>query len=195
LRPGQRIPQDELAGALGTSRIPVREALIALEGEGWVTIEPHRGSFVNPLHEQAVRDHYDLLGAIYGFAAERAIQRGEPGWTDQLTRLRTAFSENEDPSRAFEISVAFHATVVNASQATRLKAILRSMSRLIPGNFYEFVPGSIEVENRGEKAILKELTRRNISGTIDQYARLMRNQGDLVIRALTERGLFRKAEQ
>ena len=54
LHPGERIPQDDVASALGTSRIPVREALITLEGEGWVTVEPHRGSFVNPLHQQAI---------------------------------------------------------------------------------------------------------------------------------------------
>jgi len=34
LRPGTRVPQDEIAQALGVSRIPVREALIALEREG-----------------------------------------------------------------------------------------------------------------------------------------------------------------
>ncbi len=39
LRPGARVPQDQVAEALGISRIPVREALIALEREGWVTIE------------------------------------------------------------------------------------------------------------------------------------------------------------
>jgi len=59
LRPGDRVPQDDVAQALGISRIPVREALIALEREGWITIEMHRGAFVNDLDEQAVRDHYD----------------------------------------------------------------------------------------------------------------------------------------
>ena len=33
LRPGGRVPQDEVAKSLGISRIPVREALIALEAE------------------------------------------------------------------------------------------------------------------------------------------------------------------
>src|SRR5262249_27112791 len=38
LKPGQRVPQDAIAQTLGVSRIPVREALIALEREGWTTI-------------------------------------------------------------------------------------------------------------------------------------------------------------
>jgi DNA-binding GntR family transcriptional regulator len=190
LHPGERIAQDDVASALGTSRIPVREALITLESEGWVTIEPHRGSFVNAFHQQTIRDHYDLFGTIYGFAAERAILRGQPGWTDQLTRLRNAFNNTDDPSRAFDISVAFSATIVTASQAIRIKAILRSMSRLIPGNFYEFVPGSIDIEKRGLSAVLKAIVRRDVPGTREQYARLMHNQGDLVVRVLADRGLF-----
>jgi DNA-binding GntR family transcriptional regulator len=48
LRPGTRVPQDEIAQTLGVSRIPVREALIALEREGWVTIELHRGALSTP---------------------------------------------------------------------------------------------------------------------------------------------------
>ena len=49
LRPGDRVPQDEIAHTLGISRIPVREALIALEREGWVTIEMHRGAFISAI--------------------------------------------------------------------------------------------------------------------------------------------------
>src|ERR1700737_3277935 len=75
LRPGARVPQDEIAQTLGISRIPVREALIALEREGWVTIEMHRGAFINAIDAHAVRDHYELYGLVYGFAARRALAR------------------------------------------------------------------------------------------------------------------------
>ena len=63
-----RVPQDAIAQDLGVSRIPVREALIVLEREGWVTNEMHRGAFINALDEPTVHDHYELFGLIYGFA-------------------------------------------------------------------------------------------------------------------------------
>ena len=75
LKQGQRVPQDAIAQALGVSRIPVREALIALEREGWTTIIPHRGAFVNALDEPSVRDHYELYGLFYGFGVRRAVER------------------------------------------------------------------------------------------------------------------------
>src|SRR3982751_2093819 len=75
LRPGERVPQDDVAAMLGISRIPVREALIALEREGWVTIEMNRGAFVNAFDARSVRDHYELFGLVYGFAGRLAIAR------------------------------------------------------------------------------------------------------------------------
>src|SRR5580693_9100782 len=68
-----RIPQDEIAESMGISRIPLREALIALEREGWVTLELHRGAFVNAFDEVTLRDHYEMIGLVYGFAARRAL--------------------------------------------------------------------------------------------------------------------------
>ena len=59
LRRGDRVTQEDVARDLGVSRIPVREALVALDREGWVTIEPHRGAFVAGVDEDWVRDHYD----------------------------------------------------------------------------------------------------------------------------------------
>src|SRR5689334_12612381 len=47
LRAGERVPQDEIAAELRVSRVPVREAVIALDREGWLTSRPHLGAFVN----------------------------------------------------------------------------------------------------------------------------------------------------
>src|ERR1700680_1889411 len=68
LRPGERLPQDVIAKTLGISRIPVREAIVALEREGWLTTRFHHGAFVNTFDEDTIRDHYDLFGLIYGLA-------------------------------------------------------------------------------------------------------------------------------
>ena len=85
-RPGKAWLAAEIAQTLGISRIPVREALIALEREGWVSIEMHRGAFVNAIDADAVRDHYELLGLVHGFAASRALSREGPALAGGLAK-------------------------------------------------------------------------------------------------------------
>jgi len=49
---GTRIKSEEIATAIGVSRIPVRGAMRQLESEGFITIRPNRGAVVTDLREQ-----------------------------------------------------------------------------------------------------------------------------------------------
>jgi DNA-binding GntR family transcriptional regulator len=190
LRPGARVPQEQIARTLGISRIPIREALIALEREGWVTIELHRGAFVNALDGRAVRDSYDLFGLVYGFAVRRAIERGGDGLADRLATIDRAIEEADATDEIGRQVVAFHAAVVDAARSPRIKVVLRSMSALIPGNFFELVPGAVELERKGLAAIVRAVARADAEKAADGYARMMRRQGELVVALFEERGLF-----
>ena len=99
LRPGMRVPQDAIAQDLGVSRIPVREALIVLEREGWVTNEMHRGAFINTLDEPTVHDHYELFGLIYGFAAEACVGVCRDDLPEQLGEIQTQFAKGHNGGR------------------------------------------------------------------------------------------------
>jgi DNA-binding GntR family transcriptional regulator len=193
LRPGERVPQDELAQELGISRIPIREALIALESGGWVTIELHRGAFVTALDEQAVRDHYELYGLVYGFAAKRALARKAPGLEDELAKLADAFSEADDPDELESLAIDFHAAITGAARSPRINVVLRAMSGLVPGNFFELVPDALEGERRGLTAIARAMKRRDGDRAATEYQRMMRRQADNVVAVLRERGLLDSA--
>lgn len=58
--PHSNLRQDALAEKYGVSRIPVREALLQLEGEGLVSIQPRRGAIVTPLSLLEVDDVFAL---------------------------------------------------------------------------------------------------------------------------------------
>src|SRR4051812_28511643 len=55
-RPGERVPQDEIAAALGVSRMPVRASLRPLEAEGLLDIRPHRGAIVASLRREEITE-------------------------------------------------------------------------------------------------------------------------------------------
>jgi DNA-binding GntR family transcriptional regulator len=190
LRPGARVPQEQIARNLGISRIPIREALIALEREGWVTIELHRGAFVNALDERAVRDSYELFGLVYGFAVRRAIERGVEGLAARLAATHRAMDASDDPEEISRNAVAFQAAVVDAAKSPRIKVVLRSMSALIPGNFFALVPGAIDLERKGLGSIARAVAKLDADKAADGYARMMRRQGELVVSLFAKRGLF-----
>ncbi len=49
LAPGERIRQEEVAAALGASRLPVREALRILHSQGLVVIRANSGAWVSQM--------------------------------------------------------------------------------------------------------------------------------------------------
>jgi DNA-binding GntR family transcriptional regulator len=190
LRPGDRVPQDQIAAELGMSRIPVREALVALEGEGWVSPELNRGVFVNALDEQVVRDQFALFGLLYSLAAERVIDHGDPRVIAELSQIRRRLAATDDPTDIDRLVYQFHSTVVDAARSDRLKAVLRGMSALVPGSFFSVVGAAADVERRGIRALLAALKRGDAEAAAATYRRMMHEIGEVVVRVFRDRGLF-----
>jgi len=90
LPPGSRLRQEKLAEMFGTSRIPVREALRALEYEGLVSSIPYRGFTVTELDADDIEEVYDLRILLESHAIRLAV----PLMTDDdLTALEGLYAE------------------------------------------------------------------------------------------------------
>ena len=190
LKPGERVPQDDVAEALSFSRIPVREGLIALEREGWVTIELNRGAFVNALDADAVRDSYELFGLVYGLAARRALARSDSELIDRLTMIEKSLRDSNDPADVERLAIAFHNAIVEAARSPRIKVVLRASTGLVAGNFFEEVDGAIDVERKGAAAIVRALRKGDGDKAASEYLAMLRRQGELVVKTFESRGLF-----
>jgi DNA-binding GntR family transcriptional regulator len=190
LRPGERVPQDEITSALGVSRIPVREAIIALEREGWVTIEPFRGAFVNALDAHSVRDNYALFGMVWGFAAKRAIEHGGDELVHRIEELVAAAAATDDPVAFDTVAGSFQATIVEGARSPNVRVVLRSLAAMVPGSFFTFVPAAMEIERRGFAAVLDAARRGDAKAAEDVLHTMMRGVGDEVAAVFEARGLF-----
>ena len=138
----------------------------------------------------AVRDSYELYGLIYGFAVRRAVARSDGTLLDKLSEIDTEMRSTDDPERFWTLTLAFHSTIVEASRSPRIKVMLRSSSGLVSGNFFEKIPGSIEIERRGTTAIVRALRKGDIDKATDTYTSMMRRQGERVVKTFEARGLF-----
>jgi len=194
LRPGARVPQDNVAEALGISRIPVREALIALGQQGWVTIAPNRGAFVTSFDERAVRDHYELYGLIYGFAAKKALERSGDSLGEKLGQLARDYANTTEPAEAQRIALAFHAAVVEAACSPRIDVAVRAPSALVPGNFYKLVPNALKQQRAGFSAIARACRRGDGQQAADEYTKMMRSVAGEVVQLFRRRGLFEPSD-
>lgn len=73
LKEGDILRQEALAEAFSVSRMPIREALKELEGEGLVVFHPHRGATVSRLEIPDVQEVFDLRILIECDLIERAV--------------------------------------------------------------------------------------------------------------------------
>jgi len=64
LLPGSYINMEETSKKLGISKTPLRDALLQLEMENFVTIIPRRGVIVNPLTLKDIKDYYEIIGSL-----------------------------------------------------------------------------------------------------------------------------------
>lgn len=191
-KPGDRVRQDEIAAELGVSRIPVREAIIALEREGWVTVEPHRGAFVRGIDPDYVRDHYELYGMVFGLMASRVAERADDAGRARLlvAAVDVASSDTSDPRAFNDRNRAFLRTLEEVAAAPRLTSMARVMTSIVPGNFFREIPGAVEGQRRGIAAVAAAVEARDPAKASDEFRNLLRAQGEAVVVLLDSRGVF-----
>ena len=64
LKPGMFVSINQIMKNLGLSRTPLRDALLQLQTEDFVTFLPQRGIRINELSQQDMEDMYEMLGAL-----------------------------------------------------------------------------------------------------------------------------------
>jgi DNA-binding GntR family transcriptional regulator len=112
LRPGERLSDAALAGELGMSRTPVREALVQLEQEGFLESDVGRGFFVKPLSAREAAEVY-VLAATLEVLALRLSPSHPAATLALLSRLdRELARADDDPVRRVELDAAWHAALV-----------------------------------------------------------------------------------
>ena len=73
LKPGTRLPEEELSKAMNISRAPIREAFNRLEKEGFVSIVPRKGAAVSKVTAQAIEDIFEIRKSLESLAVKKSI--------------------------------------------------------------------------------------------------------------------------
>ena len=131
LRPGDRVVENKLAGTLGVSKPPLREALRVLEQEGLVVRAPRRGVVVTPLTLHDVYEILTLRHDLEGLAVDLGVPCRAP---ERIARCREAYAVLEraadegDAAGVTERGFAFHVAVVGLAGHGRLEDAYRALA-------------------------------------------------------------------
>ncbi len=130
LKPGERIKQDAVAQRLGVSRLPVREALRELAGEGLVTLERDVGARVAPLDHAELIEVYllrETIEPMMAAAAARRITEEEVAEIREIDGRSAPAVKTDDVPAYLDIDRDFHTAVLAAARMPRAMAVVQGL--------------------------------------------------------------------
>ncbi len=122
IKPGAILMEGTLAVRFGVSKTPVREALLALCGDGLVDALPRTGFLVRPVDLREAIEVYDLRILLESEAAARAAARRTEGHVVELKRLLDR-TDSETPS----FNRAFHVLVATIAGSETLRSVVETL--------------------------------------------------------------------
>lgn len=137
LPPGEHLRESLLAEQLGVSRVPVREALLALAHEGWIDHKQARGAFVHVPTRKEVMDTFAVRSVLESEAAALAARAITPEGVDELRAIcaqgRRAV-EAGDQALIVQANAQFHRRIVQFADNLELTRLLASIAERV--NWY-----------------------------------------------------------
>ncbi|MFF8942958.1 GntR family transcriptional regulator [Streptomyces sp. NPDC014864] len=134
LQPGQHLVESELAGHLGVSRQPVREALQRLNTEGWVDLRPAQGAFVHEPTEEEADQLLTVRTLLEAEAARLAAAHADGAGIEALEELLAqgmAAVASDDVDAAVALNARFHTKIIELAGNAVLAELAAQVDRRV----------------------------------------------------------------
>jgi DNA-binding GntR family transcriptional regulator len=191
LRQGEFIRLDRVAEELSVSVTPVREGLLMLQGEGFVTLEPRRGFVVAPLSAADVADIFYVQASLAGELAARAKRNLDQEQLNSLNRLQASLKAAIALGRVEDEAVAanheFHRTINLAAESPKLAWFLALAVRCVPTRFFATIEGWGRASIDDHARILQAFEEGDAEDARRTIAEHYRHAGDLLVAHLASR--------
>lgn len=197
---GSLLRQEALAEAYGVSRIPVREALRLLEGEGLVQLQLHRGALVTAHSPEEIGELFDLRAMLERDLMERAVPRTTAAdlarSEELLHRVEAVYAEGDAHARG-ALNTEFHRSLYLPARREQTLALLASISLVTERSIrlYHTLIDAAAARARADHAEILEHVRagraREAGEAIERHVQFTRRtlmEALEARRAATERG-------
>jgi len=186
LAPGMRVPSETVASALGISRMPVRDALRRLEGDGVVIIFANRGAIIAEYNRDEVVQLIEMRAVLEALGARLALANIQRREMEELLYLKRRMERAVDDLASW---IAYHDDFHNyltslsrrpmlVRQTERIRLMLRPYFRRhhyehqeleIPGYEHQQIIDAIEAGNPDR---LEQVARAHALANVERIASL-----------------------
>ena len=132
IRPGTTLNLEETSQKLGVSRTPLRDALLQLEMEGFVSILPRRGVIVNHLTLQDIRSYYEIIGALESTAFLAAFEKMSRSQIKRMHDLNSEMEkamEQDNFNQYYQKNIKFHNIFLDLCGNTNILRIVNTLKK------------------------------------------------------------------
>jgi len=132
--PNERLVEASVAELVGAGRTAVRAALVRLDQEGLVVLEPNRGARVRLIDAREALEVEEVRAALEGLLARRAAERMSEEALGEMERLTAEMRDRVAHGDALgysELNARFHQLIWAAADhqtSTRIVGSLKSQS-------------------------------------------------------------------
>jgi DNA-binding GntR family transcriptional regulator len=190
---GEFLRLERIAEDLGISVTPVREALLSLRGEGFVTLEPRRGFMPAPLTRQDVQDLFEAQAYFAGELCARsagAVTEAELAQLDRFQgELEAAFAAG-DSAGIERANHEFHRLINLCAGSPKTAWLLRTVVRYAPRRFYAGIDGWTRASVDDHRLVLAALRAGDADGARQAMRAHIRHAGTLLVVHLEAQGFW-----
>ena len=163
LGPGDKLSPAALAGELGVSATPLREALIELVRDGYLENRSQYGFTVRPLRATEVRELYPIIAALEVLAVR--LQTFATETLDELDRINGLFSKATKPGEVSALDSLWHATLVARAENETLHEMLGILKTRVSRYEEAYIrySGALPASARQHRAITRALRSGDIA--------------------------------
>jgi len=130
LKPGEKLVTEKLARQMGTSRIPVREAIGRLEARNFVKVQPKKGVTVSELSERNLKEILEIRLMLELGAAMKAAPKSNEDTLRRLEGFNSQYVDAQtrnDADEALRINKEFHFTIYREAQMPILLSMIQNL--------------------------------------------------------------------
>jgi DNA-binding GntR family transcriptional regulator len=152
---GFQLKQDALAATFGISRIPIREALVQLESEGFVRILPHRGAQVSELSREEIAELFELRALLEPRLLRLSAPRLTPDDYAAIDAINAEYHAEIralNPGRWGELNTRLHLQLVSRAEQPRTLAIVTALLQ----NTERYTRLQLSLTDRGRRRAERE---------------------------------------